>query len=56
MYGAVGIRTKEPNVADMSVGEKMPAFELPDHNGENWNLDEQLSEGPVMLVFYRGNW
>ena len=40
----------------MNVGDKMPAFELPDHNGENWNLDEQLSESPVMLVFYRGNW
>ena len=37
-------------------GDKMPAFELPDHTGKSWNLDEQLSEGPVMLVFYRGNW
>lgn len=40
----------------MTVGEKMPAFELPNQAGENWNLNEQLSEGPVMLVFYRGNW
>ena len=40
----------------INVGDKMPAFELPDHTGKSWNLDEQLSEGPVMLVFYRGNW
>ena len=40
----------------MQVGEKMPAFELPDQNGGSWNLDERLSEGPVMLVFYRGDW
>ncbi len=40
----------------ISVGDKMPAFELPDQNGENWNLDEQLSGGPVVLVFYRGDW
>ena len=40
----------------MNIEEKMPAFELPDQNGESWNLDDQLSEGPVMLVFYRGDW
>lgn len=40
----------------MTVGNTMPAFELPDQNGKSWNLDERLSEGPVMLVFYRGNW
>lgn len=40
----------------MTVGNTMPAFELPDPYGKNWNLDEKLSEGPVMLVFYRGNW
>ena len=34
----------------------MPAFELPDQSGENWNLDRELSEGPAMLVFYRGDW
>ncbi len=34
----------------------MPAFELPDHNGGSWNLDERVAEGPVMLVFYRGDW
>ncbi len=42
-----------PNI---SVGEKIPAFELPDHKGRAWNLSEQLEAGPVMLVFYRGDW
>ena len=42
-----------PNI---SVGEKIPAFELPDHEGQAWNLGEKLESGPVMLVFYRGDW
>jgi peroxiredoxin len=31
-------------------------FELPDHLGRPWRLGEQLADGPVLLVFYRGDW
>jgi len=40
----------------VNVGEKAPSFELPDHQGQPWNLSGQLEAGPVMLVFYRGDW
>lgn len=31
-------------------------FELTDHQGNAWRLAEQLQRGPVLLVFYRGDW
>jgi len=31
-------------------------FELPDEQGATWRLAEFLSRGPVVLVFYRGDW
>jgi peroxiredoxin len=42
-----------PNVA---VGERIPAFILPDEKGEPFDLRSQLIEGPLMFVFYRGDW
>ena len=38
------------------VGQEIPAFELPDQGGQPFNLAEQLREGPLVLVFYRGDW
>ncbi len=31
-------------------------FELPDHEGKAWRLADHLARGPVLLVFYRGDW
>lgn len=39
----------------IEVGQKIPAFELPDEEGRPFNLLERLREGPVVLVFYRGD-
>lgn len=36
--------------------ESVPSFELPDEQGAAFNLAERLSEGPVVLLFYRGDW
>ena len=33
-----------------------PDFTLPDHTGEQVVLYDLLAEGPVLLVFYRGQW
>ena len=44
------------DVASISVGQEVPAFELPDEQGQPWVLAERLSDGPVVLVFYRGDW
>ena len=40
----------------MDVGQKVAYFELPDQLDYPWSLSGQLELGPVMLVFYRGDW
>ena len=43
-------------MATIEAGNYIPPFELPDHERKVWNLQEQLASGPVVLVFYRGDW
>jgi peroxiredoxin len=43
-------------MTEVDVGQRAPAFELPDQRGLPWNLSGQLETGPVMLVLYRGDW
>jgi peroxiredoxin len=38
------------------VGEKAPEFVLNNALGKSVSLNEQLKQGPVVLVFYRGAW
>jgi peroxiredoxin len=38
------------------VVDKGIDFELPDHEGKQWQLSDQLKHGPALLVFYRGDW
>jgi peroxiredoxin len=40
----------------LSVGDKAPDFTLPDQLGRRVSLEERLETGPVVLVFYRGEW
>jgi peroxiredoxin len=40
----------------LEVGAKAPVFEAVDQNGKKQSLDDLLKEGPVVLVFYRGQW
>jgi hypothetical protein len=51
-----GSRAKERRMTDVSVGQKAPYFELPDQQDHPWSLSGQLEVGPVVLVFYRGDW
>lgn len=43
-------------VTGIAVGERAPEFGLPDATGRTVHLRERLSAGPVVLVFYRGQW
>jgi peroxiredoxin len=43
-------------LAELEVGQKVTYFELPDQQDYPWSLSGQLELGPVMLVFYRGDW
>jgi len=42
--------------APLEVGDLAPHFELADHEGTVWNLEEMTSEGPAAVLFYRGYW
>jgi len=52
--------TAEENITETSaslrMGQKMPDFELPDQEWLPYGLFENLQRGPVVLVFYRGDW
>jgi peroxiredoxin len=38
------------------VGDEAPDFALPAQNGDSVRLSALLSDGPVVLIFYRGEW
>jgi peroxiredoxin len=38
------------------VGEAMPDFTMPDHDGKLVSLSEILTRGPTVLAFHRGHW
>lgn len=40
----------------LPVGDKAPSFTGKDQSGNEIELNKLLSEGPVVLVFYRGEW
>jgi peroxiredoxin len=37
-------------------GSKIPNFELPDQEPLPYDLYQTLQKGPLVLVFYRGDW
>jgi peroxiredoxin len=43
-------------VSGKEVGEKVKNFSAVDDNGNTFNLKTALKEGPVVLLFYRGQW
>src|SRR6185369_747488 len=38
------------------IGDKMPEFVLPDHEGRLVALDAILERGPAVIAFHRGHW
>ena len=40
----------------LKAGDAAPQFTLPDANGDDVALSTLLSDGPVVVVFYRGAW
>ena len=43
----------EERTSPVDVGEKAPAFQLTDQNGQEQSLEGLLKKGNVALVFYR---
>jgi hypothetical protein len=40
----------------VKVGERMPAFELANHDGRRISSEDLLAGGPLVLSFFRGSW
>ncbi len=40
----------------LEKGETAPNFKVTDHTGKDLELYEMLKEGPVVMIFYRGQW
>lgn len=40
----------------LKVGDKAPVFTARDQDGKNITLKEALMKGPVVMLFYRGQW
>jgi peroxiredoxin len=40
----------------LSVGDHAPSFVLPDAHGNEISVDTLIEAGPVVVVFYRGEW
>lgn len=40
----------------LKAGTMAPLFSLMDQNGSNTDLKTMLTKGPVVLIFYRGQW
>ena len=56
LFVAICAFATEPTTEEeigLRVGERAPAFKLPDQNGREVSLDELLQTGPVALVFFR---
>lgn len=50
------LAAEEDRSGYVAVGDVVAAFTLPDAHGHDVTLDELLTGGPVVLVFYRGAW
>ena len=51
-------RLAQSGIADQSlkVGDKAPAFSLPNGAGKTVSSNDLLSKGLMVLSFYRGGW
>ena len=51
-------RLAKSGIADQSlkVGDKAPAFSLPNGAGKTVSSNDLLSKGPMVVSFYRGGW
>lgn len=50
------LRTVQAGADAPKVGDLMPTFTLPDHDGNLVSLERLLEKGPVVVAFHRGHW
>lgn len=52
----VSIAYSQQKPQGLAVQSKAPNIEAKDHDGNNINLTDLRKKGPVVVLFYRGNW
>ena len=50
------LRQVPPSTGAPRIGQKAPAFTLPDQNGKPTALTDLMSGRAALLIFYRGHW
>ncbi len=58
VHARVIAELKEKHLAEsvLAVGSKAPSFELKDHNGKLVSSADLLSQGRLVICFFRGRW
>jgi len=57
LFSLLGVGARAQKKAEgLFINSKAPEFNLKDQNGNNVSLRDLRKKGPVVLVFYRGNW
>jgi len=50
------LKSRNLAAAVLAVGARIPAFELPDHNGKIVSSSDLLANGRLVICFIRGRW
>jgi hypothetical protein len=50
------VLTGLPPATAPALAQQAPDFAIPDHEGREFSLTQALDAGPVLLIFYRGDW
>jgi peroxiredoxin len=58
VHAQVILELKKQGLADriFPAGSKAPDFDLQDHNGQLVSSQPLLSQGPLVVIFFRGRW
>ncbi len=52
----ISLANAQTNPAGLKVNDKAPEFSAKDQNGKVITLQDELKNGKVVLIFYRGQW
>lgn len=56
IYQGLGVDVSKGVPTGLKVGENAPVFKQKDQNGDELFLPALFKEGPVVVLFYRGQW
>lgn len=51
-----GLHAQNIEFENLKIGHIVDDFSTENHLGERWILSKELLKGPIVLIFYRGQW